>query len=79
LNSINKWARGAIARRQFRKLVLTMQIAGLKYPEYQGEKLEKSDKPLLTEKELFLQLSWEADGKDLYWNNFFVDIGKNKK
>lgn len=28
LNTINKWAKGAIARRKFKKLVLTSQIAG---------------------------------------------------
>lgn len=58
---------------------MCISTVGLKYPQYEGDQLVSSDKPLLNEKELFLQLSWEADGKDLYWNNFFVDIGKNKK
>jgi hypothetical protein len=51
----------------------------LKYPTYEGEILVNTDEPLLTDKELFLQLDYERGGKGLAWNNFFLDIGKNKK
>jgi hypothetical protein len=34
VNAINKWAKGAVARRKLTKLVLTKTIQNLKYPEY---------------------------------------------
>ena len=38
-----------------------------------------SDRQLFTDKELFIQLDYESGGKGLVWNNFFLEIGKNKK
>jgi hypothetical protein len=37
INILNKWAAGAIARRKFKRLVLTKQIAELKYPQYKDK------------------------------------------
>jgi hypothetical protein len=92
LNTLSKWAKGAVARRRLRKLIVTARIASklkigfsdsfdldLKYPEYHNEKLVDSEEMLFTQKEIFLQLDYERGGKDLAWNNFFVEIGKNKK
>jgi len=52
---------------------------GLKYPDYQDENLVNSEKSLFTDKELFIMLDYESGGKGLVWNNFYIDIGKNKK
>lgn len=54
-------------------------LIDLKYPEYKEGKLTHSDKTLFTDKEMFLMLDYETGGKGLAWNNFFVEIGKNKK
>jgi hypothetical protein len=53
-------------------------LGHLKYPEWKENKLVASDQTLLSDKELFLQLDYNYGGKDLYWNNFFVSIGRNK-
>jgi hypothetical protein len=53
MDTIKKWAAGALARRRFKKLVLTKRVAGLKYPEYRGKDLVPTDECLFTDKELF--------------------------
>lgn len=37
-----------------------------------------TDETLLTEKELFIQLDYQRGSKNLVWNNFEKEIGKNK-
>ena len=53
---------------------------GYHYPMYdENNHLVPSSERLMTEKELFIQLDYERGSKNLVWNNFFVEIGKNKK
>ena len=51
----------------------------MKYPVYKGRELVASDEALMSDKELFIQLDYDRGGKNLCWNNFFVEIGKNKE
>jgi hypothetical protein len=54
LQVIEKWGKGALARRRLRKTIASKQLAGLKYPEWKENKLVASDQTLLSDKELFL-------------------------
>ena len=80
INVLNKWAAGAIARRKFKRIILTKTIANLKYPKYEEKSITWTEDKLLTDQELFIILDFKKDGsKKLVWNNFFKDIGKNKQ
>jgi len=73
---INKWAKGAQARRNVKKMIASHAIATLKYPSYDGEQLVDTQEALMTDK--------EADDlidpkHGMFWNNNKVDIGKGKK
>ena len=35
---LEKWGKGAIARRRLRKIIASKQLAGLKYPEWKENK-----------------------------------------
>ena len=54
LQVLEKWGKGAIARRRLRKIIASKQLAGLKYPEWKENKLVASDQTLMSDKELFL-------------------------
>jgi len=79
VNILSKWAAGAIARRKFKRLIVTKQIAELKYPEYQEKSIVWTDERLLSDQELFIIMDFKRGSKSLVWNNFFKDIGKNKQ
>ena len=49
VNILNKWAAGAIARRKFKRIILTKTIAELKYPEYQEKSVIWTNEKLLTD------------------------------
>jgi len=55
-----------------------MSNADLKYPTYNESDLVASNKPLFEPKEMASMLDATKGGKGLFWNNFFVDIGKGK-
>jgi hypothetical protein len=50
----------------------------LKYPEYQKDRLTSSDETLFSQKEVTDMLDYKKGSKNLVWNNFFKEIGKNK-
>ena len=79
VNILNKWAAGAIARRRFKRIILTKTIAELKYPKYVDKTVSWTDDKLLSDQELFIILDFKKGSKTLVWNNFFKDIGKNKQ
>jgi hypothetical protein len=79
VNILNKWAAGAIARRRFKRIVLTKQIGELRYPKYEDKALSWSEERLFTDQELFVIMDFKRGSKSLVWNNFFKDIGKNKQ
>ena len=79
VNVLNKWAAGAIARRKFKRVILTKMIANLKYPEYKDKQMAWTKECLLSEQELFIIMDFKRGSKTLVWNNFFKDIGKNKQ
>jgi len=79
INTLNKWAQGAIVRRKFTKIIVTNQIANLKYPDcYMDEKLKMSNERLFTDEEVQDMLDPQRGGKGLFWNNLYLDIGNNK-
>jgi hypothetical protein len=79
VNILNKWAAGAIARRKFKRVILTKQIGELKYPVYSEKSIEWTKDRLFTDQELFVIMDFKRGSKSLVWNNFFKDIGKNKQ
>jgi hypothetical protein len=78
VNVLNKWAAGAIARRKFKRIIITKMIAELKYPKYEEKTITWTADKLLTDQELFIIMDFKRGSKTLVWNNFFKDIGKNK-
>ena len=58
--------------------MLTM-LVDLKYPTFDHGKLVDTKAPMLSEKEMFVLLDWESEGKGLYWNNHWIDIGKSEQ
>jgi len=78
VNSISKWTKGALARRRFKKLVLTKKIQALPYPVYEGNDIQYSEETLFTDKEMFIMVDYNRGGKELAWNNFQIPIGKDK-
>ena len=46
---------------------------------YNENTLVDSEKPLFTDKELYLMLNYERGGKGLVWNNFFKEVAKGKQ
>jgi hypothetical protein len=63
VNILNKWAAGAIARRKFKRIVLTKMIAELKYPQYKDKTITWSDEKLLTDQELFIIMDFKRGSK----------------
>lgn len=79
LKILERWGRGALARRKVKKMVQTMRIANLKKPIYREGKLVFTDKKLLSNDDLAFQLSSNGGARNLYWNTQLIDIGKGRK
>jgi len=78
VEAISKWTKGALARRRFKKIIITKNIQELKFPEYVGNELRSSNENLFSDKEIFLLLDYERGSKNKVWNNFFNLIGEDK-
>jgi hypothetical protein len=74
VKSLHKWAKGAVARRRFKKFVQVKSIADSKKPVYSDGKLSKTKEVLLKDEELANCLSAKTGGKGLYWNTRSLDI-----
>jgi hypothetical protein len=71
---LHKWAKGAVARRRFKKFIQIKSIASQKKPVYQNGKLTHTKEVLLSDAELGSCLSSVGGGKGLYWNTRTLDI-----
>lgn len=74
---IKKWAGGALARRRFKKMVQANYYTSLKKPSFQDGKLEMMQQ-FFTEDDIAYQMSYEGDGKGLYWDTKLKDIKKER-
>ena len=74
MKQLHKWAKGAVARRRFKKFVQVKSIADAKKPVYQDGKLSKTKEVLLKDSELAELLNSKTSGKGLYWNTRTLDI-----
>jgi hypothetical protein len=71
---LHKWAKGAVARRRFKKFMQIKSIASQKKPVYENGKLTTTKEVLLSDSELAGSLSSVGGGKGLYWNTRTLDI-----
>lgn len=71
---LHKWAKGAVARRRFKKFIQIKSIASQKKPIYKDGKLTKTNEVLLDDSDLASSLSTTGGGKGLYWNTRTLDI-----
>ena len=71
---LHKWAKGAVARRRFKKFIQIKSIASQKKPVYENGKLTTTKEVLLSDSELAGCLSSVGGGKGLYWNTRTLDI-----
>lgn len=74
VKQLHKWAKGAVARRRFKKFVQVKTIADQKKPVYENGKLVNTKEVLMKDKELAENLSSLGGGKGLYWNTRTLDI-----
>mmetsp|Transcript_22951 Transcript_22951/g.35384 ORF Transcript_22951/g.35384 Transcript_22951/m.35384 type:complete len:84 (+) Transcript_22951:72-323(+) len=73
-----RWTHGALVRRRIQKQIALAKLADLKYPTYEGNDLVSTDSTLFTPEDMKEMLNCKGSAKNLYWNNFFIDLGKGK-
>ena len=78
LTLINKWTKGALARRRLQKIIITKRIQNLKYPTYENQELKFTDETLFTDKELYLMMDYNRGSRNLVWNNHYIILDKKK-
>ena len=82
LQIINKWTKGALARRAWLRTINLNKLANLRVPSHwdkASRTLVYSKETLMSEKEVFAQFDRKAGAaKTLYWNGFHKHIGEGK-
>lgn len=73
---VKRWARGAIIRRNMKKLVQCKQIQNQKKLTIKDGKIVRTDEPMMSDTELKDCMDSKKGGKGLYWNTHEVDMGK---
>jgi len=78
IKTIEKWTKGALARRRFKKMVIVSQFTKLRKPVYDDGKREYLQEVLFNDDDIAYQIDWKAGGKGLSFNTKTVDLPKGK-